>query len=62
MYLNNKAKQKMVTGLELLIAVCTVADVNLSAKFNRFMAHVFLQMNTPLVIYIHLKTIYHPKE
>ena len=44
-YLNSKAKQKMVTGLELLIADCTVADVNLSAKFKWFMAHVFLQVN-----------------
>jgi hypothetical protein len=55
-YLNSKAKQKMVTGLELLIADCTVADVNLSAKFKRFMAHVFLQMNKRLF------TIYHPNQ
>lgn len=43
MYLNSKAKQKVITGLELLIADCAVADVNLSAAFIIFMANVFLQ-------------------
>ena len=41
-YLNSSARQKVITGVELLAAEATVADVSVTLALQKFMPNVFL--------------------